>query len=195
MKMQQTQNTAVLPPTYQRHLTVDFKKDRKSAVSIQGIFLGVVVAAAAIALLFELPLPGWSPWVTVPLTLLSCLLYMAAHEMTHGTTLRMLTGTKPAYAVRFPFLTTSSPFYLTRHSLIVTALSPCIVWGAVFLAALFIVPEELILTLSILLTLNFAGSAGDFVEAKLAFVQPRDALFQDEGNRFHVFIPVMTESL
>lgn len=192
MDKRHPQDTADLPTTYQRDLTVDFNKDRKFAVVIQGLFLAVVMIAVTVALLVELPLPGWSPWITVPVTLLACLIYMAAHELTHGLTLRALTGTKPSYSVRFPFLTTSSPLYLTRRSTIMTALAPCIIWGVVFFAALFLVPGELRLMVYILLALNFAGSAGDYLEAILAVRQPPDALLQDEGDRVHVFIPGAT---
>lgn len=186
-------DTLDLPMTYRRLLTVDFKKDRKVAVVIQGIFLAVALIAVAVALVVELPLPGWSPWITVPVTLVACLIYMSAHELTHGITLRALTGTKPSYAVRFPLLTTSSPLYLTRRSTIMTALSPCIFWGVVFLAALFLVPEDFVLTIYILLVLNFAGSAGDYVETVVAFRQPTEALLHDEGDRVHVFVPEPTQ--
>lgn len=189
MNAPQPRDTAELPSHYQKHLTVNLKTNRKITIFIQGTFLGVVLIAVVVALLSELPLPGWSPWITVPVTLLACVLYMAAHEATHGVTLRLLTGTKPHYAVRFPFLTTSSPLFLTRRSTIITALAPCIVWGAVLVGALFVVPDELRLMSYILLTLNFAGSAGDYIEAVLAFRQPKRALLQDEGDRFHAFIP------
>lgn len=191
---QQQRDTLELPTAYHRHLTVDFKKDRKYFTTLQGIFLAVVLIAVAVALVFDLPLAsGWNPVVTIPVTVLSLLVYMAAHEATHGLTLRLLTGTQPSYSVKFPFLATSSPLHLTRRSLVITALSPSIIWGAVLFAALFFVPADACLTVYILLTLNFAGSAGDYLEAALALRQPGEALFQDEGDRVHVFLPGMTE--
>lgn len=194
MNTEHHRDTLELPTTYHRHLTVDFKKDRKYFATVQGIFLMVVLIAVAIALVFDLPLAsGWNPVVTIPVTVLSLLVYMAAHEATHGLTLRLLTGTQPSYSVKFPFLTTSSSLHLTRRSLIITALSPSIIWGAVLCAALFLVPADARLTVYILLTLNFAGSAGDYLEAALAWRQPGEALFQDEGDRVHVFLPGMTE--
>lgn len=190
MDTQRQRDTAELPATYQKHRTVDFKKDRKTAVLIQGIFLAVALIAGWAAVFFELPLTsGWPPVITVPVTLLTCLVYMALHEATHGVTLRLLTGTQPSYAVRFPFLSTSSSLYLTRQSTVITALSPCVVWGVVFVASLFIVPADLRLTVYILLALNFAGSAGDYLETSLALRQPREALLRDEGDRVHVFLP------
>lgn len=192
MNTQQHRDVLELPMTYHRHLTVDFKKDRKFSVALQGIFLAVILIAVALALIFDLPLAsGWSPVITALITLLLLLVYMAAHEATHGVTLRLLTGTQPSYAVRFPFLTTSSPLHLTRRSIIIVALSPCLIWGAVLLTALLVVPEDLRLTVYILLALNFAGSAGDYLEAVLSLRQPREALIQDEGDCVHVFLPDM----
>lgn len=184
-----------LPTTYHRHLTVDFKKDRKFSVALQAIFLAVILIAVAVALIFDLPLAsGWNPVVTTLVTLLLLLVYMAVHEATHGVALRVLTGTQPSYAVRFPFLSTSSPLYLTRGSVVIVALAPCLIWGTVLFAALLLVPEDLRLTVYILLALNFAGSAGDYLETALALRQPRQALLQDEGSCVHVFLPDTAES-
>lgn len=194
MSTQHHQDTLELPMTYHRHVTVDFKKDRKFFLTLQAVFLVVVLIAAAVALVLDLPLASrWNPGVTTLATVLSLVVYMAVHEATHGISLRLLTGTQPSYSVRFPFLSTSSSLYLTRRSLIIAALAPCLIWGTVLLAALFLVPADARLTVYILLALNFAGSAGDYLEAALALRQPREALLQDEGDRVHVFLPGSTE--
>lgn len=195
MDIQQQRDTLELPATHHRHLTVDFKKDRKFFAALQAIFLAVVLIAVAVALVFDLPLTsGWNPVVTIVVTLVSLLVYMAAHEATHGITLQLLTGNRPTYAVRFPFLTTRSSVYFTRRSLTITALSPAVIWGTVLSAALFLVPADARLTVYILLTVNFAGSAGDYLEATLALRQPGKALLQDEGDRVHVFLPAEQET-
>ena len=188
----QHRDTPELPQTYAKYQTVDFKKDRKVAILMQAIFLGVALLAVAVALLFELPLASeWHPVITIIVTMFAGLIYMAAHETTHGVTLRLLTGTQPSYRLRFPLLTTSSSLYLTRRSVIVTALAPCVLWGVVLLVTLFLVPADARLTVYILLALNFAGSAGDYVETALALRQPRRTLIQDDADRLHVFRPTV----
>lgn len=183
-------DTAELPATYVDYRTVDFKKDRKIAILIQTVFLAVALLAIAVALLFELPLASdWHPVVTIIVTVLAGLVYMAAHEATHGVILRLLTGAKPSYRFRFPFLTTSISIYLTRRSVITTALAPCVIWGVVLLVALFLVPPEARLTVYVVLALNFAGSAGDYIEATLALRQPPRTLLQDDADRIHIFRP------
>lgn len=183
-------DTAVLPAPYAQHSTVDFKKDRKIAVLIQGIFVVVASVAVAVALLFQLPLASeWHPAITLIVTLAASLLYMAAHEATHGVTLRLLTGTRPSYRFRFPFLTTSSSLYLTRRSVVLIALVPCVLWGLMLLVALFFVPADVRLTVYIVLALNFAGSAGDYVETALALRQPPRTLLQDTADKIYIFRP------
>ncbi|MFJ6303195.1 DUF3267 domain-containing protein [Pseudarthrobacter oxydans] len=183
-------DTVELPPDYRPHRTVNLKKDGKFPAAVQGIFVLVALLAVSAALLLGLPLgSGWSPLVTVPVTLLACLAYMAAHEAAHGVVLQLLTRVRPTYAVRFPFLTTGNRAYLTRRTAVVVALAPCIVWGGVLLAALLTVPADYRITMYVLLALNFAGSAGDYVEVYVVSRQQPDALVQDEGDNINVFVP------
>lgn len=183
-------DTAELPRTYREHRTVDLKKDKKFAVAVQGLFVLMALVAVGAALLLELPLEtSWSPILTISVTLFACLIYMAVHEATHGVVLQILTKVKPSYAVRFPFLTTGNHAYLTRRSAVVVALAPVVIWGIVLAAALLTLPQDYLRTAYILLALNFAGSAGDFVEAYVVSRQQPDALVQDDGHKFHVFVP------
>lgn len=183
-------DAAELPIAYREHRTFDFKKDKKFAVAVQGLFVVIALVAVGAALLLDLPLEAsWSPILTIPVTLVACLMYMAAHEATHGVVLQLLTKMKPFYAVRFPFLTTGNHAYLTRRSAVVVALAPAVIWGIVLITALFTVPQDYRLTVYILLALNFAGSAGDCVEVYVVSRQQPDALVQDDGNKILVFVP------
>ncbi len=182
-------DTAELPATYREHRAVNLK-DKKFTVAVQGIFLVVALAALGVALLRLLPLDtSWSSVLTIPVTLVACIIYMAAHEATHGVLLHMLTKVKPFYAVRFPFLTTGNHAYLTRRSAVIVALAPAVIWGIILIAALSAAPQDYRLTVYILLALNFAGSAGDYVEVYVVTRQQPDALVQDDGNKVRVFIP------
>ena len=183
-------DTVELPSNYRQHMTVDLKKDRRFAVAVQGIFVLVVLLAAAAVLLLDLPTTtSWPHLVTIPVTLAVCIVYMAVHEMTHGVALQLLTKVKPSYAVRFPFLTTGNHAFLTRRSAVLVALAPATIWGIALVVALLTLPPDYLLSAYILLTLNFAGSAGDFVEVYVVSRQQQDALVKDDGNQIHVFLP------
>jgi len=157
-------DTTELPRPYREHRTVDFKHDKKFSVAVQAIFVLMALVALGVALLFPLSLgTDWRLTISIPVTLFACLLYMAAHEATHGLFLQLMTKVRPSYAVRFPFLTTGSHAYLTRRSAVVVALAPSVIWGIVLIAALLTLPQDYLLTAYILLALNFAGSAGGYL--------------------------------
>lgn len=184
------QDTTELPVTYSAHLTLDLKKDKKVALAVQGIFVSIALVAVGAALLLGLPLQtNWAPVVTILVTLAACLAYMTVHEATHGVTLQLLTKVKPSYKVRFPFLTTGNHAYLTRRSAAIVALPPGVIWGVMVLAALLALPDDYRLTAYVVLALNFAGSAGDIVEAYVVSRQQPEALVQDDGGKIHVFLP------
>lgn len=185
------QDAAVLPANYRAQHTVDLKKDKTLARAVQAIFVAVALIAVGAPLLFDLPLEtGWAPVVTLLVTLAACLVYMAAHEATHGVTLQLLTGMRPTYTVRFPFLTTGNRAYLARRSAVIVALAPVLLWAIVLVVGLLTLPQDYRLTAYILLALNVAGSAGDFVEVHVVSRQQPDALVQDDGNKIHVFTPM-----
>lgn len=189
------QDSAVLPVTYRRHVTVDLKNDKRLAFAVQGIFVLAGLIAVGVALLFGLPLETqWPPILTIPVTVVACLVYMAVHEATHGVALQLITGMKASYSMRFPFLTTGTDAYLTRRSTVVVALMPGVLWGTLLLLALLTVPADFRLSAYIVLTLNFAGSAGDIVEVFVVTRQQRDALIQDDGKSVHVFLPRQSSS-
>lgn len=183
-------NSERLPSGYRVHRTIDLKREKEFARAVQGVFVLTALLAVAALLVFDLPLAsGWSPVVTVAVTLPALLLYMSLHEATHGVAVRLLTKTRPTYEVRFPFLTTASRAYLTRRSFIIVALAPCIIWGIVLGVALIMLPADWRLTVYILMALNFAGSGGDFVLTAVVGREQSDVLVQDDGVKVSIYAP------
>ncbi|MCS5479511.1 DUF3267 domain-containing protein [Corynebacterium sp. YIM 101645] len=183
-------NTSRLPAGYHRHATIDLKKNRGFNLWVQGTAVAVVAPAIALGIRLEIPAAAtWSPLATTVLTILAGLCYLAAHELTHGLVLRWRTGITPTYAVKFPFVTTGSPAYLNPGTTTLVALTPSLLWGAILLTALLLVPAELRLTLYILVVLNFAGSSGDYVEAAVALRQPPESLIRDDGTEIGIYRP------
>lgn len=181
-------DAAELPPAYRVQRTVDLKKDRRLNVTIQGVFALVAFSAVASALLLDLSLSSsLAPIVVIPVILFGCLAYMTVHEATHGVALQLLTRARPTYGFRFPFLTTGSSLFLTKRSAVIVALAPSVIWGVVLLGALLTVPADFRLVAYVLLALNFAGSAGDYVEAFVVAQQQPNALVQDEGDEIRIF--------
>lgn len=179
-----------LPAHYGRHRTINLRKDRRFNLWVQAISLCGVLAAVSVAVILKLPLGStWNPWFGVPTTILAALVYLAAHEVTHGIALQWLTGDRPTYALRFPFLTTGNRAYLDRGGTVLVALAPSVLWGVLLLGALLLAPADLRMTLYVILTLNIAGSAGDYAETVVALRQPPEALIRDDGTEITVFLP------
>ncbi|MFK5689369.1 DUF3267 domain-containing protein [Ornithinimicrobium sp. LYQ92] len=182
-------NTRELPSSYRMHESVDLKENGKVAVLIQVISVLVAVAMMGLAVVQDLALAsGWSSAVTVAVTLFSCVVYMAAHELTHGAFLWALTGARPQFSVRLPYLTTGNEAYLNKRSFVVVALAPLLVWGVVFVLLLLLAPQDLLLTTYVLLVLNLASSAGDVVQAIAAARFPAAALIRDNGHDTTVYL-------
>ncbi|MEO7754277.1 MAG: hypothetical protein ABIS35_12775 [Terracoccus sp.] len=55
--------------------------------------------------------------------------------------------------------------------------------------ALLVLPQDYLLTAYIVLALNVAGSAGDFVEVHVVSRQPATALIHDDGTSIRVHVP------
>ncbi|QGU08426.1 hypothetical protein COCCU_12630 [Corynebacterium occultum] len=182
-------NSTHLPVGHKHHRSINFPGDHK--VQIQSYFIAVVLLAVAVALLFELPISsGWHPGIVIAVTIIAALIYMALHEATHGIALHILSGKPSSYSLRLPFLSTGNQSFFTQLSLVTAALAPVVLLGGLLLAALLLMPADFRMTLYILLSLNFAGSAGDYVESAIALKQPKNALLRDNGEDLEVYLPV-----
>ena len=115
------------------------------------------------------------------------LIYMALHELTHGLSISLLSKTKSTYKLRFPFLTTGTKAYLNKISFIIVCLSSSIIWGILLLIILMVIPKDFILSIYILLGLNFAGSSGDYVQTFIASKEDGNVLINDDGNKTNIY--------
>ena len=183
--------TVTTPPAgYQAASRLDLKADRRAAITIQvGVALTVAAAIAA-AFLLDLPLDsGWSRLLVTLLTVAAVVLYMAAHELTHGAALWALTRVRPAYAVRLPYLTTGSQALLTRRDAVIVAVAPFLLWALVLAALWLTLPQDALLTIYVLMALNVAGSVGDGVQAWAFGQLAPGTLVRDDGTETTVFSP------
>ena len=183
-------NVAELPSDYRLHLTLDLKEDKSAATAIQVTFVLTAAAMIGLAVLLDFPLAsGWSTAVVIVATVAACVFYMVLHELTHGVALGLLSDVPATFAVRLPYLVTGSDAYFNKKSAIAVAVAPAVLWGVVLVVVLLTVPSDLFLTVYVVLTLNLAGSAGDFFQARAISKLPSAALIQDDGEQTSVFVP------
>lgn len=183
-------NTPHLPAGYQIHGTLDLKENKKASLAIQLVFVLIVLAMVGLAVWQGFPAPrAWSTGMVILVTVLMAFAYIALHELTHGVAMKAFSGVRPVYLFRFPFAATGSTAYFNKPSFIIIALAPVALWGAVLIALLSWLPAELFTSIYIVLGLNFAGAAGDYVQVYLVSKLPRTALIQDDGKQTRVFLP------
>ena len=183
-------NTLALPAGYRLQTAMDLKKDRKINASIQVCFVMVMALMFILARRLQLPLQsGWGTGTLIPVTVLMAFAYIALHELTHGVAMKLLSGAKPVYFPRFPFVCTGSAAYFNRGSFILIALAPVILWGAILIALLLLLPPDFSLSVYIVIGLNFAGAAGDYFQTWAILKLPKSALIQDTGKVTGVFLP------
>ncbi len=184
-------NTAQLPSNYQLDGKMDLKKDTKVNLAIQVLF--VVIAALMIGLAMLLGFPtknNWGTGVTILVTVAMCVVYMIVHELIHGIFLKWFSGVKPDYFLRFPFFCTGSGAYFNKHSFIIVALAPVVIWGVVLIPMLVLLPADFFLSIYIVTALNFAGAAGDYVQVFAISKLSPACLIQDNGKETNMFMPM-----
>ena len=186
--MHNVNNTIKLPTNYELSKKIDLKKDNKLNSIIQIIFILIAIVFVGFAIIFKLPIKNeFNAFKNIVITVGLVFLYMIVHELTHGIFIQVLSKEKPNYNFRFPFLTTGSNVYYNKKSFIIIALAPVIVWGIILLLALFVVPQYLFMSVYIVLGLNFAGSAGDYVQVVSFSKLSNTTLLYDDGNETSVY--------
>lgn len=181
-------NHRQLPSGYVRSGSIDTGSGHIAGV-VQAIAGTIVAAMVSVAVLTDFPPGGsWGTGTTIVAIVSACVVYAVLHELTHGVVLRLLTGVRPTYAVRLPYLATGSDAYLGRSTTVVVALAPALVWGAVLVVLLLALPD-LLLSTYVVAGLNFAGSAADYAQAWAAGRYPPTARFRDAGKATAVFLP------
>ena len=151
-------------------------KDRKVAAAIQLVFVAVAVVMVGGALLLDFPMSsGGDAWVTISVAVVSCVVYMAVHELTHAVLLWAFSRVRPTVALRIPYLAVGGRGYLNRRSFIIVALAPVVLWGIVLVMLLFTLSSQFFLPVYVVTVLNFAGSSGDYFQAYAVARLPGDA--------------------
>ena len=188
------QITGTLPAGYEAGRTINLTKDKQLNMVIQFSFLFITGVLIGFALWTGSPLStDLNPFLSFLVTILLVLIYMAFHELTHALFIKIFSGSRPSFRIRFPFLSVGGEAIFKRRDFIVIALAPVLLWGSLLLILLFIIPERFFLSIFALVIVNFAGSGGDYVQAYIAFNSPAHTLFQDNGKETTLFIPAENE--
>ncbi len=178
-----------LPEGYKLVKTVD-AKDKKTVV-IMNIAAGVVAAALVVAAFFIFDpfadFNGEHLLVREIVLIASMLVYIVAHELTHGAAYKLLTHRKLTFGMTLSVAFCGVPdIYVYRTAALTALLAPFTVFTVLFGLLVFLVPGNFDKFLaSLLFAVHFSGCVGDLYDAFLYIFRFRDktTLMNDTGPK------------
>ena len=183
-------NHKTLPSGYRHAGVMDFVRNRKLLLTVNGAGIAISVIMVVLGLLFvpintalDLIRERWY----VPLIL--AFLYMAyicLHELTHGVFMHIMSGVKPNYGFKLCYAYAGSSVWFDRKSHIIIALAPLIIWGIILQVLCMALPAGWFWIFWLIQISNVSGSAGDIYCSIYLARFPGDILIQDTGTRMRI---------
>ena len=191
--------TKELPDGYQPAKTVDVGEKRfailmnlaatllTALVGVGGFFLkfagdpGSAIPDLSNVWLFE----GWLFAILV-----SLIVYLVLHELTHGIVYKILTGEKLTFGLKLSCAFCGVPdVYVTRKTALLALLAPFTVFSVAFLVPFFLLSGSLSFSFLVLFSLHFGGCAGDLYDTFLLLFRLKgNLLMRDTGPRQTFYI-------
>ena len=175
-----------LPDGYQERLTVDLQKDKKMAVTVNGIALGLL---AVLAFIGNLMVPittlfhGWN----IVIMVLGTVVYMVLHELVHGLCMKFFGSQTVRYGFTGLYAYAGSKEYYGKRAYLIIALAPVVVWGIVLLVVCAWVDIQWFWGIYYIQIANLSGAAGDLYVTYVCSRLPKDILIQDSGVAMVVY--------
>ena len=119
--------------------------------------------------------------------LLGCILHIILHEITHLIFMKIFSKEKINISIKFPTISVGSNAKYSKKQFSIIALAPVIILGIILILLILFSSKDYTFLWSILLTLNFAGSGGDFLQFLKISKYPTNTYFQDTSNETIVF--------
>ena len=182
-----------LPAGWREIWRADLQKNKKQALAVNGLALGLAAAMLAPFLygVFQASSSGGVHFhVTQFLAMLAGLLaYIPLHELVHGLCMKYFGAKKVHYGYAGVYAWAGSKAYFGRKSYIVIALAPLVFWGLVLAALCIVVPAQWFWVFYLVQMTNVSGAAGDFYSAWKAARMPAGVLVQDTGLEMTFYAP------
>jgi hypothetical protein len=185
------QATKTLPAAFTRFHSLDLtNRNLVIGMNIAGVLLLFIfgwlflgLAALLTPQFFWLELQLFLQMMTIPAVLLTILLVVVLHELSHALFFWLFSRERPQIGFNLFYAYASAPdWYFTRRQFMLIGLAPVLLMT---LAGLIALPLVNLLTASRLilaLTVNAAGAIGDFIVVMWVMGQPADILLRDEGT-------------
>ena len=123
--------------------------------------------------------------------LLSILIVLIFHELTHGLFFWLFTHEHPTFSLKAGYAYAAAPqWYLPILQYLLVGISPFVIITILYILLARLVPLHLIKFLLLIATFNAAGSIGDLIVVGWLLKQPMNILVKDEGDIFSTYLPI-----
>ncbi|MBO4432754.1 MAG: DUF3267 domain-containing protein [Clostridia bacterium] len=183
-----------LPEGYKEYYSINLQKDKKTAILVNALALGIAVIMAivmsfnvSIFTIFDIE-NGFKDYIIrLVVFVLSIIAYLILHEAVHGIAMKICGTKKVKYGFTGLYAFAGSDDYYTKGAYIFIALAPIVLWGIVLTIINIFVPQSWFWVVYFIQIMNISGAAGDlFVTIKFSRF-PNDILVKDLGVGMTVF--------
>ena len=182
-----------LPEDYREIFKLDLQKDKRTALLVNGLALGIF-ALLLLAVVFFVPFYTlfdftdlFGSFLKLGVLCLGTVVYTVLHEAVHGIFMRRFCEAKVKFGFTGLYAFAGSQGYYCKRHYIIIALAPIVVWGVVLAVVNALVPIGWFYVVFFIQAMNLSGAAGDlYVSAKMRKL-PATILVQDTGVAMTVF--------
>jgi len=182
-----------LPEGYKEIYSVDFQKNRKTALKINGIAL-IITVLMIVPMLFIVPIStlfesgGFIGFlIKLAAFIVFTAAYMVLHELVHGIAMKICGTKKVKYGFTGIYAYAGSSDHYGKKAYIFIALAPIVFFGIILAVVNALVPRDWFWVIYIIQVTNISGAAGDlFVTFKFSRF-PKDILVKDHGVGMRVY--------
>ena len=183
-----------LPEGYKEYYSINLQKDKKTAILVNALALGIAVIMAivmsfnvSIFTIFDIE-NGFKDYIIrLVVFVLSIIAHLILHEAVHGIAMKICGTKKVKYGFTGLYAFAGSDDYYTKGAYIFIALAPIVLWGIVLTIINIFVPQSWFWVVYFIQIMNISGAAGDlFVTIKFSRF-PNDILVKDLGVGMTVF--------
>ena len=183
-----------VPEGYREVRRVDLMRNRKEAMLINVIALGITSLLIALGFVLCPPFSEFRFGIHTVLGIITMLvgtiLYMILHEVIHGVFMKAFSGVKPHYGFTGLYAYAGSDALFCRRHYLVIAFAPVVILGFVLAVLTIAFYETAFWYFYIIQIVNISGAAGDFYVGTLIARSKNDIMVRDAGTDMSFYSPL-----
>lgn len=175
-----------LPAGYREIKRIDLMSNRKEAILVNVLALGIMAAMAALGFVICPPFSsfviGLHTLIDIVLLFACGFLYMLLHELIHGIFMKGFSGVKPKYGFTGLYAYAGSEALFGRRQYLIIAFAPVVLLGVLLAVLNYTYYETDFWFFYLIQVFNLSGAAGDIYVGCLIGRAQREVLVRDSGT-------------